>query len=114
MEGGNICKYCQECCRWLTFVLGEEVYKHFEEFYKARGCQVFYLEDSGDYAVMVHSTCQYLTSTGCAVYEQRPQECRKYDGRKDQFMKDKCKLPEEEWFPGQGELYYERPFRRVA
>ncbi len=90
----DICVECQECCKWLTFVLHVPDREYFTEVYEARGCTVR-KELSGDrLIVMVPQTCQHLDAQlGCLIYEDRPQYCVSYDGREDFFMYDKCKLP---------------------
>lgn len=93
-ETEAICVECQECCKWLTFVLDVPDVAYFTEVYEARGCKVT-KDKVGDnrIIVMVPQVCQHLGKLGCAIYETRPRFCRAYDGREDYFMYEICKLP---------------------
>lgn len=88
----EICIECQECCNWITFIL-PSLSDDQKEFYEKRGCMIVdHGEDS--YGVVVPSTCQYLgLGIGCAIYSERPELCRIYDGRVDPFMINHCQLP---------------------
>lgn len=88
----RVCVGCQECCRYLTFIVGEDIIDLYSEIYKARGCTIRRVPNSKSYSLRVPSVCPHLTEHGCDIYEERPQHCREYDGTKDPFMQDLCKL----------------------
>jgi Fe-S-cluster containining protein len=88
----RICVGCQECCRYLTFIIGEDIVNLYSEIYKVRGCTIRRMPGSLSYALRVPSVCPHLTEHGCDIYEERPQHCREYDGTMDPFMQDLCKL----------------------
>lgn len=87
----KICVECQECCKWLNFILAEETGKRYKEIYLARGCIITPI-GGGSVSLMVPTICPHLTPQGCDIYATRPDHCREYDGRLDPFMKDKCLL----------------------
>ncbi len=94
-EFERICVECQECCKWLTFVLDVPDREYFTEVYEARGCEVT-KDKVGDNRIIVKvpQVCQHLVEgVGCTIYEKRPRFCRAYDGREDYFMYKQCKLP---------------------
>ena len=103
----RVCVGCQECCKYLTFIVGEGVIKAYREVYEARGCVIRTIEGSTpssirvpsvkestsfSFALRVPSVCPHLTEHGCDIYEGRPKHCREYDGRFDPYMQDLCKL----------------------
>lgn len=70
------CKDCRECCEYVEFpvtMLSMEVV----EYFRFRGNR-FYLEKGGALMVRVHDPCRHLTPAGCAIYDDRPDTCRKY------------------------------------
>lgn len=83
----EICKKCQECCKWLTFYLSVEFLTKFKDIYLVRGCKIH------DDILYVNAPCQHLTSKGCSIYHRRPLYCRIYDGRVDPAFRTFCKLP---------------------
>jgi Fe-S-cluster containining protein len=91
-----ICIRCQECCKWMTFTLdGGRQRDQLIEYYEKHGCRVVTEEKIGwsKVQVMIPYQCPNLTEKGCAIYTQRPQFCREYDGRNDPLLRDVCKLP---------------------
>lgn len=91
----EICIGCQVCCNYLTFVLvmKTEVEANQQmEYYNAHGCRTHSFSGTR-FAVVVPTRCEQLTPFGCKIYYKRPNICRKYDGRKDMFLKDECQLP---------------------
>jgi Fe-S-cluster containining protein len=93
-EQEMICIGCQECCKWVTFTINfytEKQRIELIEFYEARGFNVVKHADSIE--IMIPSTCPNLTMYGCKIYGSRPESCKRYDGRLDPLLKDKCKLP---------------------
>ena len=87
----RLCLECLECCHVIavpTFLRGDR----FKEFYTKRGFRV--MMHQGLSLVVLRSTCPHLTDKGCSIYEQRPQVCREYDGRKDPIMRYICKWKE--------------------
>jgi Fe-S-cluster containining protein len=63
-------------------------YKEALEFYKTRGCKLVYAD--GLMLVAMEYVCPHLTPEGCSIYEDRPDWCRQYDGRKDPVVAEKC------------------------
>lgn len=87
----QICISCQECCKTLVFSISKgALTEHLAAFYRMRGSEFF--EEGGVIWVMVPSVCPSLTPFGCKDYDNRPLICKRYDGRKFSFMKNKCKL----------------------
>lgn len=76
----------------------EGVLEDFGEFYTVRGATIIkgdIMNRYGQVALRVPSDCQHIDHyVGCKIYGKRPQYCRTYDGRRDLFMKEICKLPE--------------------
>jgi len=88
----RVCVGCQECCCYLTFIVGEDIINAYCKVYEARGCTMKRIEGSIRFSLRVPSVCPHLTEYGCDIYEERPQHCRDYDGTLDPFMQDLCKL----------------------
>lgn len=87
----KICISCNECCKWITFIIPKMIAKKYEDYYKARGCQIIY--QGWEVAILVPSKCPHLDRDGtCKIYKSRPQACKDYDGRKDPYLNDLCKL----------------------
>lgn len=85
----ELCLQCQECCKVLGVPSPFPIdYAAGREFYERRGCKVVNVE--GRLVVAVESRCPELTSFGCRSYDNRPEWCRLYDGRKDAILRDKC------------------------
>lgn len=86
----KLCLQCMECCKILAVPI-ELKYIHPESiaFYVARGCWIAPLS-GGRLGIVVPFPCPHLTPEGCDMYENRPQECRDYDGTRDPLMSDKC------------------------
>ena len=88
-EKSKLCLQCLECCKWLGVPTSLNLnFPPNREFYATRGAR--FSEFGKDQMVVVQSTCQHLTPTGCAIYETRPLACRFYDGRKDPIVADRC------------------------
>jgi Fe-S-cluster containining protein len=87
----QICIECQECCKWMTFILVKPS-QQLLHIYRVRDCKIKVI--NGNTHIMVKSVCPHLTQEGCDIYDKRPQICREYDGRYDPAMKYICKLPE--------------------
>jgi len=93
----KVCMKCQECCRWLTFILSAETAITLQEFYEVRGCKIKDVPGNPKAkAVMVPTICPNITPWGCDIYQRRPRACRDYDGRDDPFIGEKCQLPKGE------------------
>jgi len=89
----ELCMSCLECCKWIIFTVPYSVNAF--QYYMARGCRVMDVGRSRYIQVLVPSICPQLNEIfGCAIYENRPEACRLYDGRKDPFLKDICKWSE--------------------
>jgi len=86
----NKCKGCTECCKELAFQFDGMVDSTFREFYKVRGCMLRYLKDST--FLTIPTPCQHLRDYGCKIYDERPENCRQFDGRTHPLLKGICKL----------------------
>ena len=91
-DKSSLCVQCQRCCRQLHFQIlipptKEEMLKTFK-FFKARGIELRIISKS--LIAVIPSTCPQLTPQGCAIYADRPEACRQYDGTKDEILKDSC------------------------
>jgi Fe-S-cluster containining protein len=89
-EMEKICIACQECCKWLTFILTEPS-EDLLNAYKVRNCISKPID--GRWHIMVPNVCSHLKEAGCDIYADRPKVCREYDGRYDPAMHNTCKLP---------------------
>lgn len=91
----NPCLECFECCKNISFSLKLEgplyLYKQFAE---VRGIEVAKIVDDKIYFLIPYP-CPHLTRVGCRIYSERPEVCRIYDGRRDNAIKDRCKLSTE-------------------
>ena len=91
-EKQKVCIKCQRCCKdihILTPYAGDN--KDMVEFFSARGFKVYRVPidvDKKEIRLMVsfEYPCPFLTPAGCAIYPNRPQVCREYDGTKDPFI----------------------------
>jgi Fe-S-cluster containining protein len=89
------CKNCGECCRELHFLVapaGRGLDSAVHEFYERRGVKVGLM--NGCLWAIVPNICRYLTKKNkCAIYDERPVSCQKYDGR--QHSLTNCRAREE-------------------
>lgn len=77
----------------MTFMFEEdEVPFIMREYYKARGCELY--STPNGFALLVPQVCGQLAPLGCKIYNNRPHLCRVYDGRKDPYLRHKCKWKE--------------------
>ena len=80
----QLCIKCQYCCTILAIPASD-----FElSFYATRGIKT--IDDISGTAAIIPHYCQHLTSQGCAIYPDRPIECKLFDGSIDPSTKDKC------------------------
>jgi len=81
------CKGCYECCKWLTFIvaLSPETFTEHIDFYTRRGAKIQIL--TGSVAITVPSPCPHLIGGSCSIHKDKPYLCKKYDCRKDPFLK---------------------------
>jgi Fe-S-cluster containining protein len=89
----NKCGDCTYCCEVLSFGFTGHPPSEAVEFYKARGCVFHYLQH--ETMVTIEHKCPHLDKSfevGCLIYKDRPEVCRKFDGRNNPVTKDKCKL----------------------
>mgnify|MGYP001167447106 CR=1 FL=1 len=79
----QLCIQCRKCCQELgVFTLNafyEDPPEDVIHFYKTRGCSIT-PHESGLLYLSIKIPCPHLTDEGCAIYETRPQICRKYSG----------------------------------
>jgi len=102
----RLCLGCLECCRRLLFpvkvppMLGksdDEATRAMIEFYTAHGCEARGQLSAAGVAyvtVIAPVPCPHLTAGGCDIYADRPDVCRRYDGRLDPVLKDVCRWKE--------------------
>lgn len=88
------CLSCLECCMWIGFIVTVENTEEMLQLYRMRNHEIVRVEEKTIY-MLVPSRCQYLSMNGCKIYHERPQICRRYDGRFDPLLKHKCKLGED-------------------
>lgn len=85
----QICLGCLRCCNYVAvraaFNMDNE---NAIDFYNVRGAAVY--ETPTLPLVAFKLTCQHLTPRGCAIYLDRPQACRDYDGRDDPVLDGVC------------------------
>lgn len=94
----EICINCNECCRWMSFTLNPPnavAEGELAHYYTLHGCKIVrVVGQQRMFVVMVPCICRQLGDDGrCAVYEERPDLCRNYDGRQDPLMRKYCRLP---------------------
>lgn len=82
----EICIKCQKCCKEVdvpTYAhkTSTEIDK-IKAFYEARGFTT-YFDMYGFLHVELYYPCPHITEKGCDIYENRPEVCRNYDGRRD-------------------------------
>lgn len=89
-EKQQLCLQCLACCKSLLFKVSAA--RESLEFYRARGIRILHPSNlTGNFFyVEVPHVCKHLTSKGCAVYDNRPESCRVYDGRTNVLTKDIC------------------------
>ncbi|NLI30459.1 MAG: YkgJ family cysteine cluster protein [Nitrospiraceae bacterium] len=79
----RLCIACRKCCQELgVFTLNafyEDPPEDVIHFYQTRGCSIT-PHESGLLYLSIKMPCPHLTDDGCAIYEDRPQICRKYSG----------------------------------
>ena len=94
-EKSDLCLTCLACCKALA-IPTPYVYSNaeFKEFYRVRGCGIVPVTGEEFSLVWLRIACPHLTIEGCDIYEDRPEWCKKYDGRLDPLMKDICKWEE--------------------
>jgi len=79
----ELCLKCLRCCKILKLTFEAPPSPMMTEFYKVRGCKVGYDAENRYFFLAIPYTCPQLTENGCAIYENRPQACKDYDGRFD-------------------------------
>lgn len=83
----KLCIKCQACCK-LLYIPTKSPSKGALKFYTIRGCS--FIKVKGEFCVAVSSICPQLTKEGCKIYDNRPEDCMDYDGRKDPILKHVC------------------------
>ena len=84
----RLCIKCQACCKLIAIPMKQPSAAAMK-FYRTKGCRLAY----NSYKVLclvVPSICPQLTKDGCKIYDNRPEDCRVYDGRKDPLLKSVC------------------------
>ena len=83
----KLCLKCQACCK-LIYIPIIHPSNEAIEFYEARGCT--FIASQGVRCIAIPSICPQLSPQGCKIYDNRPEACRDYDGRKDPLLKSVC------------------------
>ena len=96
-EMSKVCLQCNECCKWLGFIISTvgKNKDELREMYAWRGAEIKQMSDNQIFMI-IPSVCKHLTQFGCNRYHTRPAWCRRYDGRTDPAMVDKCLLLKKE------------------
>jgi len=85
-EKSELCRYCGECCKSLVLdVLKPEGIEESVtlEWMIARGLEVIRVEKDS-WRVRLNIRCPWLASSNgyrCSIYETRPKNCERFDGR---------------------------------
>jgi Fe-S-cluster containining protein len=98
-EKQRLCLECLECCHYLEFGINLPRwidYGAISHFYETRGCKTKLVSKGKlrEVFILVPYRCPHLSPTGCLIYKDRPEVCRKYDGRRDVMIAEKCKWKE--------------------
>jgi len=49
--------------------------------------------DDGAFELVFHIPCQWITPTGCAIYDNRPELCKRFNGNsRSVYIQAYCKL----------------------
>ncbi len=101
-KDANLCDYCTaRCCHYFALPIDTpSEWRDFDfiRWYLLHG-QATVFVDSGDWYLMVHTTCKHLQDDyRCGIYDTRPQICRDYST-------DNCEY-EDDWTY---EMYFETP-----
>ena len=93
-EEQKVCLSCMNCCKQiniLTAYAGDN--EDIKKFYATRGFKVYSVKmpqenENGSTRILlsIEHPCPFLTPYGCAIYNDRPQVCKDYDGTNDQFV----------------------------
>ena len=89
LKKSQLCLECMECCKILKIPHREFPTLSIRAFYEVRGCTI--LLERGIFYIIVPYFCPHLTPKGCDIYEDRPQDCKNYDGRDDSAVNCKWK-----------------------
>jgi Fe-S-cluster containining protein len=91
-ERQKTCIACQACCKKLHIPINPILLTDPEmvNLWTTRGLYVRFLGVTP--VISIDNICPHLHEDGCDIYANRPKSCRDYDGRKDPFLKDYCKL----------------------
>ena len=90
-EKSRLCLECMKCCKFIKVRLTEFPTKRTRELYEAKKVKIYYEKETGLYFLLIPYRCPQLTPHGCAIYENRPQACKDYDGRLDPAVDCKWK-----------------------
>ncbi len=70
------CKDCHLCCEYFIIPLSD-IPDDIEEFFRVWGVTI--VKDGESAVLKIYSPCQHLRAKGCAIYEKRPEYCRKFE-----------------------------------
>jgi Fe-S-cluster containining protein len=78
----QLCIECRKCCMQVGVYTDTSIYELTESevvhFYEARGATVSKSDE--ELFIVFDLPCPHITPKGCAIYEKRPEICRKYSG----------------------------------
>lgn len=83
----KLCIRCQACCKTIA-IPTKQPNTEAMKFYKARGGRLVRI--NGAHRMAVPSICPQLTKDGCKIYDNRPEDCKNFDGRKDPLVGSVC------------------------
>jgi Fe-S-cluster containining protein len=103
-EKQKLCLQCLKCCEYIGVLAAfSSNNTRMIDFYKTRACEV--IIDEGELPIIViPHRCQHLTANGCAIYENRPLDCKLMDGRTCRVVKKYCLWVEENRMKFEGRL----------
>ena len=86
------CLSCRWCCNRIGIPLSPDLTKE-----QIEHCKMFNIniqEGNGLMWVIIEQPCEHITSFGCAIYHQRSEICKTFDGRMLDIVRPHCKQGE--------------------
>lgn len=72
----ELCIKCQFCCRYMI----RDIIPHPDRQAFNNAWGLMSITDGQHMAVMLPHACQQITDTGCKIYKDRPEVCKKFQG----------------------------------